>query len=72
MQEGTSGERAGTNLCRAERAILVVVGVVGFFRHEMFNLTFPLAHNIFHFAGGVIALYGPGSEKARMARGVLV
>jgi hypothetical protein len=29
-------------------AILVVVGIGGFFRHEMFNLTFPPAHNIFH------------------------
>ena len=37
-------------------AILVVVGVAGFFRHEMFNLTFPPAHNIFHFASGAIAL----------------
>ena len=38
-------------------AILVVVGVVGFFRHEMFNLTFPLAHNVFHLGSGLIALW---------------
>ncbi len=38
-------------------AILVVVGVAGFFRHEMFNLTFPPAHNVFHFASGVVALW---------------
>jgi hypothetical protein len=38
-------------------AILVVVGVVGFFRHEMFNLTFPAAHNVFHLASGLIALW---------------
>ena len=38
-------------------AILVVVGVVGFFRHEMFNLLFPPAHNIFHLASGVVALW---------------
>jgi hypothetical protein len=37
--------------------ILVVVGVVGFFRHEMFNLTFPPAHNLFHLISGVIALF---------------
>jgi len=37
--------------------ILVVVGGVGFFRHEMFNLTFPPAHNIFHLVGGVVALW---------------
>jgi hypothetical protein len=37
--------------------ILVVVGVVGFFRHEMFNLTFPPAHNLFHLLSGVIALF---------------
>jgi hypothetical protein len=37
--------------------ILVVVGVVGFFCHEMFNLTFPLAHNLFHLSSGVIALF---------------
>ena len=38
-------------------AILFVVGVVGFFRHEMFNLTFPPAHNVFHFVSGAIALW---------------
>jgi hypothetical protein len=38
-------------------AILVVVGVVGFFKHEMFNLTFPPAHNLFHLTSGVIALW---------------
>jgi hypothetical protein len=38
-------------------AILVVVGVVGFFRHEMFDLTFPPAHNIFHLGSGVIGLW---------------
>ena len=37
--------------------ILVVVGVVGFFRHEMFNLTFPPAHNVFHLGSGVVALW---------------
>jgi hypothetical protein len=37
--------------------ILAVVGVVGFFRHEMFNLTFPPAHNVFHLASGLIALW---------------
>jgi hypothetical protein len=43
-------------------AILVVVGFVGFFRHEMFNLTFPPAHNVFHLVSGVIAL-GAGLGK---------
>jgi len=38
-------------------AILVVVGVVGFFRHEMFHLTFPPAHNVFHLVSGLIALW---------------
>ncbi len=38
-------------------AILFVVGVVGFFRHEMFNLTFPPAHNVFHLVSGAIALW---------------
>jgi hypothetical protein len=38
-------------------AILVVVGIAGFFRHEMFNLTFPPAHNIFHLGSGVIGLW---------------
>jgi hypothetical protein len=37
--------------------ILVVVGVVGFFRHQMFNLTFPPAHNVFHLVSGAIALW---------------
>ena len=38
-------------------AILVVVGIAGFFRHEMFNLTFPPAHNLFHLLSGIIALF---------------
>lgn len=38
-------------------AILVIVGIAGFFRHEMFNLTFPPAHNVFHLASGVIGLW---------------
>ncbi len=38
-------------------AILVAVGVVGFFQHEMFNLTFPPAHNVFHLVSGLIALW---------------
>ena len=37
--------------------ILVVVGIAGFFLHEMFNITFPPAHNVFHLLSGVIALY---------------
>ena len=36
--------------------ILIVVGVAGFFRHEMFDLTFPFAHNLFHLLSGVLAL----------------
>ena len=45
-------------------AILVVVGVAGFFRHEMFNLTFPRAHNVFHLASGVIALWAALGKSA--------
>ena len=45
-------------------AILVVVGVVGFFRHEMFNLTFPPAHNIFHLGSGLIALWAVLGKSA--------
>ena len=37
--------------------ILVAVGIAGFFRHEMFNLTFPPAHNLFHLLSGLIALF---------------
>lgn len=48
-------------------AILFVVGVVGFFRHEMFNLTFPPAHNVFHLISGVIALWaGLGKNASRV------
>jgi len=45
-------------------AILVVVGVVGFFRHEMFILTFPPAHNIFHLFSGLIALWAGLGKRA--------
>jgi hypothetical protein len=44
--------------------ILVLVGVVGFFRHEMFNLTFPPAHNIFHLASGLLALWAGFGKNA--------
>jgi hypothetical protein len=37
--------------------ILVAVGITGFFRHQMFNLTFPPAHNIFHLLSGILALF---------------
>jgi len=37
--------------------ILITVGIAGFFRHEMFNLTFPLAHNLFHLLSGLVALF---------------
>lgn len=43
--------------------ILVVVGVAGFFRHEMFHLAFPPAHNLFHLVSGVVAL-GVGLGKS--------
>jgi hypothetical protein len=45
-------------------AILVVVGVAGFFRHEMFNLTFPPAHNVFHLVSGIIALWAGFANTA--------
>ena len=45
-------------------AILVVVGVAGFFRHEMFNLTFPPAHNVFHLVSGVVALWAGLGKSA--------
>jgi hypothetical protein len=45
-------------------AVLVVVGVVGFFRHEMFNLTFPVAHNVFHLGSGLIALWAGLGKSA--------
>jgi hypothetical protein len=49
-------------------AILVVVGIVGFFRHEMFNLTFPPAHNLFHLGSGVIALWASLGKNANGTR----
>jgi hypothetical protein len=45
-------------------AILVVVGIVGFFQHEMFNLTFPPAHNVFHLGSGLIALWAGLGKNA--------
>jgi len=45
-------------------AILLVVGVVGFFRHEMFHLTFPPAHNVFHLVSGAIALWAGLARSA--------
>ena len=45
-------------------AILFVVGAVGFFRHEMFHLTFPPAHNVFHLVSGAIALWAGLGKRA--------
>ena len=45
-------------------AILLVVGAVGFFRREMFNLTFPPAHNVFHLVSGLIALWAGLGKSA--------
>jgi len=45
-------------------AILVVVGVAGFFRREMFSLTFPPAHNVFHLVSGLIALWAGLGKSA--------
>src|SRR5947207_7504072 len=62
------GENMGSTLAKIyvvlSGAILLVVGVVGFFRHEMFNLTFPPAHNIFHLVSGVIALWAGLGKSA--------
>jgi Domain of unknown function (DUF4383) len=49
-------------------AILVVVGVVGFFLHEMFHLTFPPAHNIFHLGSGLMALWAGLGKSANGPR----
>jgi len=49
-------------------AILFVVGVVGFFHHEMFNLTFPPAHNVF-ISLAAQSLFGPGLESVLTDRG---
>ena len=48
--------------------ILVVAGIAGFFRHEMFNLTFPPAHNLFHLLSGAIALFGGFRRNANGPR----
>lgn len=48
--------------------ILVAVGVAGFFRHEMFNLTFPPAHNLFHLLSGIIALFAGLGRNANGPR----
>lgn len=48
--------------------ILVAVGIAGFFRHEMFNLTFPVAHNLFHLVSGVIALVAGLSQSTSSQR----
>src|SRR2546429_9979577 len=49
-------------------AILLVVGVVGFFRHEMFNLRFPPAHNVFHLVSGAIGLWAGLRNNANAVR----
>ena len=49
-------------------AILLVVGVLGFFRHEMFNLRFPPAHNVFHLLSGAIGLWAGLRNNANAVR----
>lgn len=43
--------------------ILVIVGIAGFFRYEMFNLAFPPAHNLFHLFSGILALLASFSGR---------
>jgi hypothetical protein len=66
------GQKMGRTLAKIyvvlSGAILVVVGVVGFFRHEMFNLTFPPAHNVFHLVSGAIALWAGLGKNANGVR----
>jgi len=66
------GEYMGSTLAKIyvvlSGAILVLVGVVGFFRHEMFHLTFPPAHNVFHLVSGMIALWAGLGKNANGPR----
>ena len=64
MQEGTSGERAGTNLCRAERGDFGRGRCGGILSSRNVQPYVPLAHNIFHFASGVIALWAGLGKSA--------
>ena len=49
-------------------AILLLVGMLGFFRHEMFNLAFPPAHNVFHLVSGAIGLWAGLRNNANAVR----
>ncbi len=49
-------------------AILLLVGMLGFFRHEMFNLAFPPAHNVFHLVSGAIGLWAGLRNNAHAVR----
>jgi len=42
--------------------------VLGFFRHEMFNLRFPPAHNVFHLVSGAIGLWAGLRNNANGVR----
>ena len=48
--------------------ILIVVGAAGFLRHEMFNLTFPPGHNLFHLMSGVTAVVAGFSRNIASQR----
>jgi len=62
---GRNGKHIGKDLCGVERGNFAVVG---FFRHEMFNLRFPPAHNVFHLVSGAIGLWAGLRNNANAVR----
>lgn len=53
------------NVCMVMGAILTLVGIVGFFTHELLGMHLGTAHNVVHLLSGLAAIYcGYRSELA--------
>jgi len=57
-----------STFCKIMGVVLVIVGIAGFFRHDLMGFHVNTAHNIVHLASGALALWtGFTSEAASKA-----
>ncbi|MCI0664354.1 MAG: DUF4383 domain-containing protein [Acidobacteria bacterium] len=55
-------------ICKIFGAVLLVVGIVGFFMHDLLGLHLTMIHNVVHILTGLVALYFGVSGSDSSAR----
>ena len=55
-------------ICKIFGAVLLVVGIVGFFLHDLLGLHLTMIHNVVHILTGLVALYFGVSGSDASAR----